>query len=621
MDRIDNIFSTIRGEIDDFMYNSIEVVPAYTFNQYDTIKRCHLYLNSRFEDNTPYQNREKMFFNICKYRRDIAGKFLNIDTKDIRLWEMNPKSKWSTFLLEKELKLWMKRNKIGILLNDAAMEAPSYGSVVVKKTKKAAQLVDLRRLFLDPTVDRIQNSRFITIKHLLTTAELKEKIKDGWDEEYIESLVEEKYNELQKSNAPMSYETNGMQNAIRSSPYFEVYERFGEVPKYYFTGKMRDTEYIRSVFIVCDPYNIWKDNEGHYRGENGKVLFKSKWTGAYPFKDFHYNKTPGRWLGIGVVEDLFTDQERRNELTNQKRVSMEISSIHLFQTPGKSIVNNILADLKSGDLLESGLDGDIKPVVNEERNFNAFRSEQEDFDAHADLVSFANSQTAGEALAASTPATNAVIQQNNITSIFGFKRENYALFLQEFFNDFVLDQVLKDLTDEHILRFTGTPEDLQRLDQGYIDVLTRDFILRTVFETKRVPSTEEIEGIKQGYQLILKKEGGTRFINVKEGFYDDIEFEFDIMVSSEQENVAVVAQNLFQILSAVGQNPTLLQNPVTKAFIFEYAQKIGVNPLKLEVAESQQAPMAQGIPSPLPNGGQQPVGQGQPQAQLTRGPR
>ncbi len=162
---MDNIYGTIRGEIDDFMYNSIEVVPGYIFNQYDTIKRAHLYLNSRFLDNTLYQNREKIFYNITKYRRDIAAKFLNIDTKDIRLWELNPKSKWSTFLLEKELQLWMKRNKVGKLLNEIAVEAPSFGSVVLRKTKKGASMVDLRRLFLDPTVETIQKSRFVTVKH------------------------------------------------------------------------------------------------------------------------------------------------------------------------------------------------------------------------------------------------------------------------------------------------------------------------------------------------------------------------------------------------------------------------------------------------------------------------
>ena len=102
---MDNIFATTRGEINDFIYNPVEVVPGYLFNQYDTIKRAHLYINSRFQNyglNQYQAQDDRIFYNIVKFRRDIAAKFINIDTKDIRLLEMNPKSKWSTFLLEKE---------------------------------------------------------------------------------------------------------------------------------------------------------------------------------------------------------------------------------------------------------------------------------------------------------------------------------------------------------------------------------------------------------------------------------------------------------------------------------------------------------------------------------------
>lgn len=605
-----NIFSTIRGEIDDFIYNPIEVVPGYIFNQYDTIRRAHLYVNSRYMDGGKYQGQDKIFFNIVKYRRDIASKFLNIDTKDIRLLEMNPKSKWSTFLLEKELKLWLKKNRFGKVLNNACDEATTYGSVVFKKNKKGVSIVDLRRLFLDPTVDTIENSRFVTIKHLLTSSELRAKAKDGWDEDLIDQIIKSK--EQEKSNAGTSYEKNSMTNIIRSSPYFEIYERFGEVPESYLTGNIKDEKLVRALFICYDPYSVWEDDNGNYRGENGKVLFKSKWYGAYPFKDYHYSKTRGRWLGIGVVEDLFEAQERRNELVNQKRVSMEISTIHVFQTPGKNVVNNILSDLKSGDLIQAGPDGLITPLANEERNLSAFASEEQDYDNLADRLSFATQQAGGEALPASTPATNAVIAQNNTTSFFGFKRENLALTLTDLFNEFILPQCLKDLSDQHVLRFAGTTEELIKLDNAYTDILAREFVFKNVLEGGRVPSQDEVDMYKQNVIMTMKKEGGTRFVDVSEKFYDDTEFEFDIVIDNEQENVATIANNMFQVLTAVGQNPGLLENPVTKTLLYEYAQKIGVNPIKLEVAETQQVvqPQQSRLPQQLEEGGQSQVGQG-----------
>jgi len=52
---------------------------------------------------------------------------------------------------------------------------------------------------------------------------------------------------------------------------------------------------------------------------------------------------------------------------------------------------------------------------------------------------------------------------------------------QEFFNDFAFDDVLKSLTDEHILRFAGTVEEIQQLDEAYVDAnVIRDWTIQQV---------------------------------------------------------------------------------------------------------------------------------------------
>src|SRR5882762_6244292 len=190
-----SIFSQIRSEIKDFNTNYISIVPGYSFNQLYTLKRIHLYLNSRYESGTnigittgnttnadirgnQYMGRDKLFFNIITPICELAAKELNLDTKDIKLLPLEPKSYFSTYLLEKELKQWLKKNKLGKVLNQLAEEAPKYGSVVMVKTKDGAEVVDLRRLILDPTVETIGKSRFVTTIHYMTPTELRET---GWD--------------------------------------------------------------------------------------------------------------------------------------------------------------------------------------------------------------------------------------------------------------------------------------------------------------------------------------------------------------------------------------------------------------------------------------------------------
>lgn len=588
------IYATIRREWDDYINDDVEIVDGCSFNQYSTIKRIHLYHNAKFENPTYFDGREKLFFDVSRYRCEVASKTLNFDTKDIRLWPMNPTSEIGTFLLEKELALWLKKSEFGKLLNRIAEEAPVYGTAIIRKTKKGASLVDLRRVAMDPTVETIGESRFVTIKHYLTEAELRKKKADGWDADAIDGLLESKATAQEKP----AYEDGTGARKKGKSPYFAVYERFGEVKKSELTGKEKDKDAVRSLFIVAEPYG------GSKSDGDGIILFKSEWSGDYPFRDFHYSKIKGRYLGLGVVEELFQIQERQNELANQKRISMEISSMHVFQTPGKSTaLRNLLTDLRNGDVLATGVNGAITPITTEERNLPAFGEEEKKYDALADRLTFSYDAVRGESLPASTPVTNAVMQNANANSVFAFKRENLGLTLQSFFNGVVAPQLVRDMSASHILRFMGGVDDLGKLDGLVAKTAARNAAAESLL-AGRPMSSEEQSALESEISDSLKKRGQARFLELAEGFYKDLEFEFDFMVINEQENVAGMAQNLFQLVTALAQNPQALENPITKALMYEYARKIGISPLKLEMAEDKgreaaaNAPMAQPAPQP-----------------------
>lgn len=595
----------LRREIDDFINRDIDIVEGYSFSQYDTIKRIHLYMNDQFETGGD----DRIFHNIVKYRREAIARFLDIDSKDIRLLPTNPKSYYSTLFLEQELKHWLKKNKFGKLLNDMATELATYGSCVLRKTKDGAEIVDLRRLFIDPSVKNIVDSRFITIKHFLTPSELKAKIKDGWDAEAIDRIIES-VKENDESNSAISYEDDGIQSGVTSVRLIEVYERFGELEKDDFetVGIKSDNDFERVHCIIAEPnlfsQKIGQDNKA-YLEEKAEILYSKIWKGDYPFRDAHYSKTAGRWLGIGVVEDLFNAQERVNEIENQKRVSMELSSLHLFQTPDNSILQNVLTDLQNGDLIQSK--SGITPIANEERNFGAFQNEYDSWNVLADRISFANDLITGNAIPTSTPATNAVIQNTNATSVFLFKRQNFSLFLQEFFNELVLPQCLKDLSGEHILRFVGDPAQLEVIDEVEIN----DAIVNRILELGRPIQAEEIEAIKFSVKEQMSRTGNERFLKIKENLYDDLEFEFDIIITNEQENIQILQQNTFSLLQSLIQAQAsgvdMLQDPLFKTMFLDYAQKSGLNPAKLELAAGRRQTQ--------PAGGQL---QGQPVQPLTQ---
>lgn len=558
--------------MNDFIYNQIEVVPGCLFNQYDTIKKTHLYVNKKFQDNRPYQGRAKLFFDVATYRRDTIAKSIDIDTKDIKLIADNPESDIQTFIAEKEFKYWLKDSEFGEILNELGDDLATYGSIVLKCVVSKVENVDLRRLFLDPTVKNIRDSRFITQEIFMTQSEL-EAMSGKWDN------IDEVITKFGSYYAPMSYENTGQQNVIGSTPYYKIYERYGEVPEYMLDDNSNSDKLVRAFFVVAEPQAVMRMQNGTELDE-GVVLFKSKWNKLYPYEDLHYKRIKGRWLGVGAIEDLFQVQERFNEIANQKRVSMEISALHFFQTQDKKAPNNLLKYSNNADVIVTS---GISPIANEERNLPAFQSEEEMYNQLADRLTFAYDASRGEAMPSSTPATNAVIQNNNINSFFSKKRENFGLFITRVMNNHILPQLLKDISNEHILRFIGTPEDMAKFDNLITPYYVTDEVIKRTLAGESIYAPE-LEKIKNDVQMSLKKQGSQRFTKIKQDFYKNSKFMFDFVVTDEQQDTAVIAQNMFKLISDLSQNPAVLDDPVLKVFYFKYASMIGISPMELELA-------------------------------------
>lgn len=575
---MESIFSQIRKESNDFYDNYVSIVPGYSFNQNETLKTIHLYLNSKYEDSSQYLGRDKLFYNVVQSPCEVAMRMLNIDTKNIRLLPLNPKSYFSTYLLEKELKQWLKKNKLGKVLNQLAEEAPRYGSVVLQKTKDGAEVIDLRRLILDPTVENITKSRFVTTIHYMTPSELRAT---GWDN------VEEAIERFGDINAQEPFQDQqGNTGIMTSTPYIKVHKRYGEVPRWWIDsskpGTKHGDELVKSIFIVAGAESESMSAEGKPTGDSGLVLFKSRWYKEWPFKDFHYTKVKGRWLGLGVVEMLFDVQVRINEIKNQKRISMEISAMHLFQTPDKQIVRNLLTDLESGDMILSA--NGITPIANEERNLPAFDSEEASYLGQADRLSFAYEAIRGQEPNSNTTLGQTQIQTANATSVYAFKKENLSLFLQDFFNDLVMPNLMKDLTPEHIMRFTGSVQELEKLDKAASEIYANDFIMDKILNGEAV-YTEDLEALKQKAVDTYRKLGESRFLKIKDAFYDDAEFEFDFLVTNEQEDPSQIAQNTREILTSY--DPQAMEDPRYRLVWYKFAEKLGVGRGEMETADQQ----------------------------------
>lgn len=581
-----NIYAQIRYEVDQFLYNFISPVPGYAFNQYQTLKRIFLYLSNRYENGAFYLGREKLFFNVITPPVEVATKMLSIDPKNIKLLPTKPESYFPTYLLEKELREWLKNAEMGKVLNQIADEAPRYGSVLLEKTKDGAKVCDLRRTMLDPSVDYAKDSRFITTIHYMSDFDLRKAGEEsGWDEAAVELAIE-RFGNTQAAQAMEDY--SGNLNVMRSSPQVKVYKRYGEVPQHWLDGG-KSEKMVRALFICAAPDVLQRNISGQVAGELGVTLFKSKWRGDYPFKDFHYTKIKGRWLGMGVVEMLFDVQTRFNELKNQKRLSMELSTLHLFQTKDKSLVRNVLTDLENGDILLSP--NGIDPIANEERNLPAFQQEEESYANQVDKLSFAYEAIRGDNQPGDQTLGEVQIQVASATGVYGFKKKNLRYFLKSFFNDLVMPQLIKDLTPEHIMRFSGTSQELDKLDQAAAELYANDVIIETALAGGKIDNDLQ-ETARQKAIKEYRKSGTNRFLKIKEQFYKDAKFDFDFDIENQDSDPNMLLKGI-ETLFGFLQNPAVLQDPRLKMLFYQAAEQFGISPAEIEFADSQATEMEQ----------------------------
>lgn len=597
---MDNIFRQIRDERQDFLQNEIEVVPGYNFSQYNTIKKIHLYSNGHYEKGD-YEEvngvlRKKIFHQMSTWRCEVATKMIDMDIKDFVLVSNNPETDWNVFLLEKELKVWFKKNEMGQILNEISDELPVYGSVVLQKTSSGAKLVDLRHFYVDQATDVLKNARYINLRHLLSHQDLRKMSKKGW--ENVNEAIDKfsgKYTQgydisgITKSSngSNLFYEGAGTQVAQpEGAPLVEVWERYGEVPLSWFTDKSSDdNEYVLAKYCVAGIDQTTKNDNGVIMGEEGLVLYKEQ-IDELPFKEVHYKKTKGRWLGVGIVELLFEPQRRKNEIENQKARANELASLQIFQSRDETIASNITTDLQNGEILK--VKSEITPIATESRSMVALENQALELENHANDLTFSRDVVSGENAPSSATLGAVQIQTQQTTAVFDYKKENIGMFLGEFIKDLVFPQIEKELNKEHVLRITGTIGELQKLRDNYATNYANREIIEIILNGEEVEDYQALFDVfKQKGLEEISKMGDKIWTEINANFFKNLDYNVDIVSTGENNNIYSKINNGNAILQLLGADPTVITDPVKRKVLFKVMSSMGWHISELEEIERE----------------------------------
>jgi hypothetical protein len=83
---VKSIYKFVAAQRDSYRSDKITVTEGYNFSQYETLRTIELYDNDRFvTGNIDGLDRQKPLFNIVSFRKNVAIRATDLDTKDVKI--------------------------------------------------------------------------------------------------------------------------------------------------------------------------------------------------------------------------------------------------------------------------------------------------------------------------------------------------------------------------------------------------------------------------------------------------------------------------------------------------------------------------------------------------------
>lgn len=574
-----DLYGYIKQIEEEYISRPITIVDGYDFLQYETLRKCELYSNSKFvSGDKDSLGRKKRFFNIVNGKKDIAKRATDLDTKDIKLTTDEPDDFTRVYILQKKIKNWMEESGFARFLNNAGETRPKYGGVIAKKTESKGKMkidvVEWRNIITDQT--DIENG-FIIEKHFYTPSKLS-KMKGIWDnvDEAIELATDSKR------------QANG--NEVKTpGKYVEIYEFHGDIPEAYIKEGGDENEYVRYM-IICA--GATKSNERGEKYDSSIVLFQAE-EKEIPYKYLAWDKVPGRALGKGIIEEGFEAQEGVNDAKMKELMAMELASKIIYKTDDNKLGNNALTQMDNGHVIKLSKGTDFNQVNTMSSSVPAFENLVAAWEAQYKSATSTFDALSGESLPSGTPYRLGAILNTEAGSIFDYRREEFGIWVGEIMEDWVLPYVLKGVKNGDTFFAEFSPDELKKIDEAFISKHIAQMIIEENMQGRFVPNElilQEMDKMKES----LRATGGHRFLEIPKDYFKDLKAKVSFETTGEQRNKAAMLETLSNIYqTTMASNP---QDPKLQKILNKLMEVAGINPIEIETdtPTAQQPQMAPG---------------------------
>lgn len=452
----------IETEIADYTTKNVHLGDNINYSQHKLIRRITLFETKTYPTGKfDKQGNYKYWFDIISPRIESEVKNIDFDTKNIEAYTPRPIDETANIITNLKVREWLRNNGQAEELNSAIEEGSGWGNVVWKKVKKSYERVDLKNFYvINQTAFSLKETPVIE-RHERSQSDIRAMGTDKF--KYVKEVLDTCGQNAYKNDADSTENDATM-------PMYTLFERNGEVNLKDLkeeTGEtVNDGDENKYVFAKVIAAGV--QETGHSVKIN-YIMFAEEMPGkdnSKLYKEYHRSRYKGTWFREGLYEILFDLQVRANEIGNQLARGLEWSAKTIFQSQDKLFIQNILTDMKNGDVIKTQ---GLAQVETRMQGLDQLLAEWNRIIGIANELANSREIVQGENLPAGTPFRLGALLNVNANKLFDFIREKLSIPVREIFEEWIIPELVRELKAEDVLRLTGDSDMLRRLHEMIVD--------------------------------------------------------------------------------------------------------------------------------------------------------
>lgn len=538
----------------------LQIDGADVFNMFDTVNKINAVSNKKYYDALGKSEKEidvpPFFFDVTDYVIQNAMKAENVDTKDMIISATSPSGDhlWQSYVLRAQNRKWMDQVNFGQTLNDMTETDIRYGGLLVKRSRKVVK----GKEYPDIQVMRYANC-FFNPFDIVNGVKMFEIMADDWEimDEIESPDVKRKWMKASDANK-------------------HVYMLYGYLSEAYVSGSYDENSYSWQWHKIVDIEGV--------KYKIGSELMDKN---IFYYKPYQTRIGFGRdkkILGIGQTEKTFEFQAMRNILMNAQYRVVEMAGNVFFSTDDATAAQALqgmsVFDLQNGTVLPANIRSvDVMPSS----AFNGMSNLAQSTDEMMGKAVQTGDVMLGEVPPSGTALGTVQIVNAEARGYYDMRQEERMLFLNDLYDEFIIDDLLKEIEGQDSVVGQFTSDELLMIDrklseQAFSETLVKNWS-KSELRPKNVEELNQMrEMSKQMYYDTKKAKGDLREIMVKDMRMDEVEFNVELTATNEQRNVQQYVASANQIAQAM---VAAQGNPVAMKMLMKAADALGVNEAEL----------------------------------------